>query len=94
MEVTFINPGVDYMIQSIMHFQTEGEAEFWSEPLYYFYPQLDRTFAASLPVAERRDYIERTMRVAYAELKNTIDEKVISYSHHWNACKAQITAAL
>ena len=72
MEVTFINPGVDYMIQSIMHFQTEGEAEFWSEPLYYFYPQLDRTFAASLPVAERRDYIERTMRVAYAELKNTI----------------------
>ena len=36
MEVTFINPGVDYMIQSIMHFQTEGEAEFWSEPLYHF----------------------------------------------------------
>lgn len=35
MEVTFINPGVDYMIQSIMHFQTEGEAEFWSEPLYH-----------------------------------------------------------
>ena len=48
MEVTFINPGVDYMIQSIMHFQAEGEAEFWSEPLYHFYPQLDRTFAASL----------------------------------------------
>ena len=58
MEVTFINPGVDYMIQSIMHFQAEGESEFWSEPLYHFYPQLDRTFAASLPVAERRDYIE------------------------------------
>ena len=42
MEVTFINPGVDYMIQSIMHFQAEGEAEFWSEPLYHFYPQLDK----------------------------------------------------
>ena len=77
-----------------MHFQTEGEAECWSEPLYHFYPQLDRTFAASLPVAERRDYIERTMRAAYAELENTIDEKVTTYSHHWNACKAQITAAL
>lgn len=90
MEVTFINPGVDYMIQSIMHFQDEGEAEFWSEPLYHFYPQLDRTFAASLPVAERRDYIQRTMRAAYAELENTINEKVTVYSHHWNACKAQI----
>ena len=65
MEVTFINHGVDYMIQSIMHFQTEGEAEFWSEPLYYFYPQLDRTFAASLPVAERRDYIEHCYDTFY-----------------------------
>ena len=83
MEVTFINPGVDYMIQSIMHFQTEGEAEFWSEPLYHFYPQLDRTFAASLPVTERRDYIERTMRAAYAELENTIDEKVTSYKQKY-----------
>ena len=25
MEVTFINPGVDYMIQSIMHFQAGKE---------------------------------------------------------------------
>ncbi len=38
MEVTFINPGVDCMIQSIMRFQTEGETGFWSEPLYHFYP--------------------------------------------------------
>ena len=32
MEVTFINPGVDYMIQSIMHFQTEGEADSGPNP--------------------------------------------------------------
>ena len=44
MEITFVNPGVDYMIQSIMHFHAEGEAEFWSEPLYHFYPQLDKAY--------------------------------------------------
>lgn len=76
MEITFVNPGVDYMIQSIMHFHAEGEAEFWSEPLYHFYPQLDKAYAISLPVAERKDYIERTMRAAYAELEDTISEKV------------------
>ena len=27
MDITFVNPGVDYMIRSIMLFQTEGEAE-------------------------------------------------------------------
>ena len=56
MDITFVNPGVDYMIRSIMLFQTEGEAEFWHEPLYHFYPQLDRVYAASLPFAERKNY--------------------------------------
>ena len=40
MEVTFMNPGVDYMIQRIMEFQGKGESAFWSESLYHFYPQL------------------------------------------------------
>lgn len=50
MEITFVNPGVDYMIQSIMHFHAEGEAEFWSEPLYHFYPQLDKAYGRSIVV--------------------------------------------
>lgn len=33
MEVTFINPGIDYMLRQIMAFQTEKESNFWSEPL-------------------------------------------------------------
>ena len=40
MEITFVNPGVDYMIERIMAFQTEDESAFWSEPLYHFYPSL------------------------------------------------------
>lgn len=58
MEVTFINPGVDAMIEKIMAFQTEDETPFWSEPLYHFYPQLDKTYATSLPFTERKNYIE------------------------------------
>ena len=49
MEVTFVNPGADYMICGILAFQAEGEAAFWSEPLYHFYPQLDRGYAEGLP---------------------------------------------
>lgn len=94
MDITFVNPGVDYMIDRIMAFQTEDESAFWSEPLYHFYPQLDKAYAASLPFSERKIYIERTMRAVYAELENTINEKAVLYTHHWAACKAQITAAL
>ena len=94
MEVTFVNPGVDYMIEQIMEFQTEYESAFWSEPLYHFYPQLDKAFAQSLPFPERKDYIERTMRSVYAELEETINDRVVRYTHNWNDCKAQITEAL
>ncbi len=53
MEVTFVNPGADYMIERIMAFQAEGESAFWSEPLYHFYPQLDKAYAASLAYANK-----------------------------------------
>lgn len=53
MELTFFNPGVEYMIQRIMDFQTEDESAFWTKPLYHFYPQLDKVYASSLPFADR-----------------------------------------
>lgn len=94
MDIEFVNPGVDYMIQRIMDFQTKAESAFWSEPLYRFYPQLDKAYAISLPFSERNEYIERTMRAVYAKLEDTINEKAALYTRHWNACKPQITAAL
>ncbi len=94
MKVTFVNPGEDYMMQRILAFQTEEESVFWSEPLYHFYPQLDKAYAASLPFPERREYIERTMRAVYKELEDTINEKAVLYSRHWEECREQITAVL
>ena len=94
MEVTFVNPGVDYMIQRIMAFQTGDESAFWSEPLYHFYPQLDKAYATSLSFPKRKKYIEQTMRSVYIDLENTINEKVAAYSQHWATCKGQITSAL
>lgn len=94
MEVTFMNPGVDYMIQRIMDFQSEDESMFWSEPLYHFYPQLDKAYATGLSFLERRNYIEQILRTAYIKLEDTINEKVYLYSLHWANCKGQIAAAL
>lgn len=94
MDVAFVNPGIDAMIESILAFQTEEKSVFWSEPLYHFYPQMDRTYAAGLPFRERREYIERTMRTIYAKQEDTLKQKVIAYARHWSACRPQITAAL
>lgn len=94
MEITFVNPGINYMLHQIIEFQSEGESAFWSEPLYHFYPQLDKAHAESLPFPEKADYIERTLRAVYTELENTINQKILLYSRHWANHKSQITAAL
>lgn len=94
MEITFIKPSVDYMVERILDFQSENVPNFWSEPLYSFYPQLDRAYAAELSFPERMSYIERTMRNIYAELEDTFDEKLVMYSKRWAEYKEQITGAL
>lgn len=94
MEVTFQNPGVDEQLRVIMGFQTEEASAFWSEPLYHFYPQLDRAYAQSLPFAARKEYLETTLRAAYSSLSDTLNEKAGAYAAHWHTCKPQIVAAL
>ncbi len=94
MEVTFINPGIDYMLQQIMAFQTEEESNFWSEPLYIFYPQLNKAYAESLPFGQRKAYLEAALKETYVQLEDTINQKIALYTDHWAAYKKQITEAL
>ena len=54
MDIRYTDPGFDYSIDSIFLFQTEDETPFWTDSLYYFYPQLDRARTAALHPAERR----------------------------------------
>lgn len=94
MELTFINPGIDYMIKNILEFQEEGTTDFWSGPLFYFYPTLDKAYAESLPVEEKFRYIEEHLRRAYPDCKKVIDEKIPLYAAWWQECKSQISDAL
>ena len=94
MEVTFLNPGFDEILASIMEFQAEGENSFWSEPLYHFYPQLDRAYAESLPAPKREKYIADTMWAVYQELEEILEEKAALYTKRWEKYKGQITGAL
>lgn len=94
MDVTFVVPGADEMLQEILAFQTDGETAFWTEPLYHFYPQLDKAQAASLAFPQKRVYIEQTLRAVYQELEGTLQEKAALYSQYWAECRRQITAAL
>lgn len=94
MEIHFKNPGIEYMINCIIGFQADDETNFWTAPLYHFYPQIDKEYAMGLPFAERKSYIEKILRTVYAEIQDAINERVITYSEYWGAHRGQITEAL
>ena len=94
MELTFNNPEFEYMMDKIMAFQTEESTAFWSQPLFYFYPQLDKEYTDSLCFSDRKDYFKSILIEVYEKQKDLIDEKVVLYSRHWQKCRPQITDAL
>lgn len=42
MNVTYQNPGFDHSIDSILLFQEDNKTPFWSDSLFYFYPQISK----------------------------------------------------
>jgi len=94
MNLTFINPGKEYMISSVMLFQTDEETAFWSEPLFHFYPQLDREKAGALSFQDKKKYIAESMGQIYDEQSETLDKKIVLYGEYWKKCRCQIEAAL
>ena len=68
------------MLESIMAFQKEDAASFLSEPLFYFYPQLDKAYVSTLKGEGKRKHMEDVLSSIYKEQEKTIEEKVDIYS--------------
>lgn len=94
MDIQFFNPGVNAIMESILGFQSDEESDFWTRPLYDFYPQLNQEQARKLPFAERKAYIEKVMRAVYAEQESVLNQKVAAYAEQWREDRDPITSAL
>ena len=93
MHINFVNPGFEYMLDSIMEFQKDDSTSFWNDSLFYFFKELDKEYAYSLPVEKRREYFEEKLAEIYTANETLLEEKVQAYSEHWNLHKANITQA-
>ena len=80
MNITYRNPGYDHSIDSISLFLTGEETPFWSEPIFHFYPQLDKNTLSSCNPAEKHKYLNNVFGGIYENLKEEIDKKVICYN--------------
>lgn len=68
MNLLFKNPGFQHSIDSIMLFQTEDMMPFWSEPLIYFYPQIEKEKLNSCTFDERKKYLTDVLSKVWENL--------------------------
>lgn len=85
MHIDYLTSTFERSIDSLMLFQTGDETPYWSDTIYYFYPQLDKERIASLSVGEKKKYISDTLLPVWQEFQPMWEKKVIVYNAHWQA---------
>ena len=93
MHIQYVNPGFEHSIESILLFQTGRETPYWSDTLFYFYPQLDKAHFAALPSTDKAQYLADVLRGVWQELQPEWEKKLAAYNAHWQTYRPQIEAA-
>ena len=94
MNITYVNPGFQAMIDSIMLFQTDGETPLWSDSIFYFFPRLNKDVFLTLDFNAKKEYIFNELIELYHEHESLLNEKVEKYNSHWKKYRTQIEEAL
>lgn len=93
MHIEFVNPGFQYMLDSIMEFQQDDSSAFWNESLFYFFKELDKEYAYSLSTEKRKKYFEEKLSEIYKANEQLLKEKIQAYSRYWNLHRVEIEQA-
>lgn len=93
MDLSFQDPGMQYSLDRILLFQSEGLSSYWRDALFLFYPQLDRRQFDALDQAGRTSYLQTALGSVYRENQALIGEKREQYQTHWAKHRPQVEAA-
>lgn len=93
MEIRFVNPGFQYILDSIMEFQSDDTSSFWNDSLFYFFKELNKEYAYSLTTEERKQYFKDKLFEIYHANEVLLQEKIVAYSNYWELHKEQVVQA-
>ena len=83
-----------HSIDSILLFQTDEQTPYWSDPVFFFYPQLSREEFVKCKPEWRAEYITDKLACVYREILPEIEEKTIRYNERFLEYENQINDAL
>ena len=83
-----------HSINSILLFQTDAQTPYWSDAVFYFYPQLSKEEYLKCDPCFRAKYITDRLACVYDEILPELERKVIEYNAHFQKYEGQINDAL
>ena len=94
MNVTFRNPGFEHSIDSILLFQENDTAPYWSDALLWHYPQLNKEILGGLSRKGKKEYLTKELKTIWDGLAEEMNGKVELYNRHFALYRDQIEDAL
>ncbi|MBS5315629.1 MAG: hypothetical protein KHY44_04480 [Clostridiales bacterium] len=94
MNLIYEYSGIMRSIDSIMAFTGEEQTDFWSEPFFYFFPDIDKKRFKTLTNEQRKQYLIDYFFRFEKENKEIIAEKIYKYNERWETYQSQIVDAL
>lgn len=94
MRIHYTNQSFEHSVDSILLFEEDGTAPFWSDALFYFYPNLSKEKMTALDAAGRKAYLLGALRPVWEGLKEELDSKVRLYQAQFDQYHVQIEDAL
>lgn len=85
MKLIYKDPGYKYSTESISEFIKQNE--FWSEPIFHFFPELLKFKGSFDKSTDNKDIVKEisgTVNDLYKCREKEIQSKVISYQENWN----------
>lgn len=94
MNLIYEYSGIMRSIDSIMAFTGEEQTDFWSEPFFNFFPDIDKKGFKALTNEQRKQYLIDYFLRFEKENKEIIAEKIYKYNERWETYQSQIVDAL
>lgn len=94
MNLTFSYPGAAHSVRCILHFTADGQTAFWRDPIFHFFPQLDRGKYLSLPQEQREERLMDFFNGFEEENRSLLEKKVEDYNAHWQRHRGEAVGAL
>lgn len=94
MQLQFLFGGVEHSAKTILEFTKEEMTDFWREPFFHFYSDVDKEQYNKMSNDDRYKFLMDYFSAFYVKNQSLIEDKLSNYNSYWKSFEPQIAVAL